>query len=150
MTIPRNRLDIPKLISSFIEGTANGITIAYNNITKKISIAIAYNETNLKINAEDKLDTIQDIDTTASPEFAGMTIGTDTGLVSRDSGVIGNVTIGSGLTLESGVLSSDAGDYFNPNNIIHDGNAVTIGYTDVNGGGASDTYNQAIDGGNIT
>ena len=106
MPIPKNRIDQQKVQNWFITGVSNGIHTIYDNLTKTISFSIAYSTKNLKIGIDDKLNTVQDIDSTASPEFIGLKVGTDTGIVGRSTGTLNNISVASPLTLVNNVLSS--------------------------------------------
>jgi len=107
MPIPKNRVDQPIIKNWFITGISGGINTIYDNITKTISFAIAYTTKNLKVGIDGKLNTIQDIDSTASPEFTGLKVGSDTGLVGKTTGTLNTVSVALPLTLNNGVLSSE-------------------------------------------
>ena len=103
--IPQNRIDLPSVIKNFTLGVANGINTTYNNTTKIVSIAIAYTTKNLKIGVDGKLNTIQDIDSTSSPEFGGLKIGNNSSIVSKVNGSFSELSLGEGITLEENTLN---------------------------------------------
>ncbi len=94
--------------------------------TTEPTVSLNYNETNLKLTS-DELDTIQNIDTTASPEFVGLTL----------SGLPG--AVGNFITFDaSGELSDSGYDGTNFANITHastheSGGSDTINHDNLDG-----------------
>lgn len=109
--IPLNRIqDLKSKFSNlFKNASGDGILVLYNNLTATVSIALNYVSKNLKITADGKLDTIQDIDTTASPEFAGLKVGSDSGLLGKETGIVNTVSVSYPLILDNYNLSIDGG-----------------------------------------
>jgi hypothetical protein len=75
--------------------SGNGITTTNGN--GSITLAVAYNTTNLKITAS-QINTIQDIATSASPTFAGLTLVGLSGVLKASAGVISGSATTTDLT----------------------------------------------------
>lgn len=93
-----------KFYDLFKNASGDGISVVYNNLKQTVLISINYVTKNLKITGG-KLDTIQDISTDSSPEFSGLKIGTDSGLLGKNTGTVNTVSVNYPLVLNNNTLS---------------------------------------------
>ncbi len=100
-----------------VAGAGSPLTFSYPLINTANTITLSYTP-NLQVTAN-ALDTIQGITTLSSPTFAGLTIGTGTGILKSTAGLVSVATAGT--------------DYENPltfttDPLLRTGNAITLQY----------------------
>lgn len=107
MKFPNARLpsSFDEFVKYVVSGSSSGIGILKDITNKTISFTVKFSNKNLKINGDGEIDTVQDVNITSSPEFSGLKIGNQTGLLGRTDGVLENVSLGEGLSLENNVLN---------------------------------------------
>jgi hypothetical protein len=100
-------------------------------------IGLNINSTNLQVNGSDQLDTIQDIATSSSPTFTGLTLSSLSGVLKASTGVLaGNSTIND-LGSPTANFSMNSFNITNLLNPINPQDAATKNYVDSTATGLS-------------
>jgi hypothetical protein len=120
---------IANFIRAFILD-GNVIKWTYNSVAKTYIANLAYNATNLKITAS-QLNTIQNINSEASPTFAGLTLTSFSGIIKATAGVLSGGATTTDLTEGTNLYYTTERVDDRVDSLIIAGTGITKVYDDV-------------------